>query len=454
MKSSSAFLIGGTSSGSGKTTLTLGIMAALKARGLRVHPFKCGPDFIDPSLHKMVTGVTSPNLDLRMCGRDFCHNRFTEQMAERDVAVVEGVMGLFDGGIASSAALAEELGLPVILVVDARSAAESVAAVVKGFEMFSSSVDVTGVIFNRVGSPRHRELIETGMRDVCKSEIIGFFPRDICFEIPDRHLGLYMGEERPLDDKQLLHLRDSIEEHLDLDRLLAISSRPNIHSTSTKYSKKQKDRALRLAVARDKAFCFYYEDNLKILEHAGVELVFFSPLSDSVLPENCHGIYLGGGYPELHAAQLSENHRMLTAIKDFGEAGGVVYGECGGFMYLCKEILALDKQSYQMCGIFPFTVQMKPRLSRLGYRKPTLLRSCLFGEAGDTLHGHEFHYSELMASKETVSTVYQLQNNKREGYCIKNVLGGYLHLHFAQSSKNVHSFVTWLEQSGTTTWEK
>lgn len=449
MKSSSAFLIAGTSSGSGKTTLTLGIMAALKARGLTVHPFKCGPDFIDPSLHKMVTGETSPNLDLRMCGREFCHSRFREQLAGRDVAVVEGVMGLFDGGIASSAALAEELNLPVILVVDARSAAESVAAVVKGFEVYSESVGVAGVIFNRVGSPRHRELIENGMRDVCKSEIIGFFPRDIRFEIPDRHLGLYMGEEQPLDDKQLLQLTHSIEENLDLDRLLAISSRPYVDSLTIKRKngKENTTNNVRLAVARDKAFCFYYEDNLKILERAGAELVFFSPLADSALPANCHGVYFGGGYPELHAEQLSDNKKMLTAVHDFGGSGGIVYGECGGFMYLCKGILSLDKHSYPMCGIFPFTVKMKPRLSRLGYRNPTLLHSCLLGEPGDDLHGHEFHYSELMETDEAVSTTYQLQNDNREGYSVNNVLGGYLHLHFARSTTNIQSFVTRLKHS-------
>ncbi|HIQ38118.1 MAG TPA: cobyrinate a,c-diamide synthase, partial [Desulfocapsa sulfexigens] len=357
MNSSSAFLIGGTSSGSGKTTLTLGIMAALKARGLRVQPFKCGPDFIDPSLHKMVTGKTSPNLDLRMCGRGFCTNCFNERFAGMDVAVVEGVMGLFDGGIASSAALAVELNLPVILVVDVRSAAESVAAVVKGFEVYSKEVEIAGVIFNRVGSVRHRELIEGAMSGVCKAEILGFFPRDIRFEIPDRHLGLHMGEETPLDDGQLLQLANSIETHLDLDKLLEISARSTFKSQSATIDTSVKREKVRLAVARDKAFCFYYDDNFKILEQAGAELVFFSPLSDSNLPEGCKGIYLGGGYPELHAEKLSANKAMLAAVHGFGNSDGIIYWECGGFMYLCERILNLNGQSYTMSGLFPFTVK-------------------------------------------------------------------------------------------------
>jgi len=451
MKTSSSFLIGGTSSGSGKTTLTLGIMAAFKARGLKVQPFKCGPDFIDPSLHKMVTGMTSPNLDLRMCGREFCHQSFDERFAEKDVAVVEGVMGLFDGGIASSAALAAELNLPVILVVDARSAAESVAAVVKGFEVYSKDIEIAGVIFNRVGSARHRELIEGAMLEVCDSTILGFFPRDIRFEIPDRHLGLHMGEEKPLDDEQLLQLIKAIEKHLDLDKLLEISSQPPRQKNTSKQALSVKNKKVRLAVARDKAFCFYYDDNFKILEQAGAELVFFSPLTDKALPERCKGIYFGGGYPELHAEKLSANHPMLDEVRKFGEAGGFIYGECGGFMYLCKQILSLSKELYEMSGIFPFTVRMKPRLSRLGYRNPIILKSCMFGDMHEDLHGHEFHYSEIVNPEENIQTIYQLAKNGQEGFVHKNVLGGYIHLHFARSRSNIKTFITKLDNSSVTT---
>lgn len=447
MISPSAFLIGGTASGSGKTTITLGIMAALKARGLGVQPFKCGPDFIDPSLHKMVTGEVSSNLDLRMCGREFCNEIFNSRLQGKDVAVVEGVMGLFDGGIASSAALAVELDLPVILVVDARSAAESVAAVVKGFAEYAADVEIAGVIFNRVGSKRHRELIEKGMQGRCSSRILGFFPRDVRFEIPDRHLGLHMGEENPLDDEQLAQLVQAIENHIDLDALLQISLYSKTPAQPHVTSSAGKNKRVRLAVARDQAFCFYYEDNLALFERCGAELVFFSPLVDRALPDDCHGVYFGGGYPELHAEKLSQNQSMLLAVKEFADSGGIIYGECGGFMYLCSEILTLDCKSHTMSGVFPFRVRMKTRLSRLGYRRPTLRQDCFLGEKGQNLHGHEFHYSELMENPENIKTVYQMDGQGKEGFMVNNVIGGYIHLHFGNCQENVLSFVNHLEQS-------
>lgn len=447
MKSSSAFLTGGTASGSGKTTITIGIMAALKARGLSVQPFKCGPDFIDPTLHRMVTGKISSNLDLRMCGRQFCRDIFNRRFNGNDVAVVEGVMGLFDGGIASSAALATKLKLPVILVVDASSAAESVAAIVKGFESYSDEVRIAGVIFNRVGSPRHRELIEQGMAGRCSARILGFFPRDIRFEIPDRHLGLHMGEEKPLDDAQLAQLIVAIENHIDLDLLLQISRRSQTGAKVCPVSTPATEKKVRLAVARDEAFCFYYEDNLEMLEAEGTELVFFSPLTESALPADCKGIYFGGGYPELYAAALSENQAMRQAVFDFAHSGGIIYGECGGFMYLCDRIETAELQSHTMCGIFPFAVQMKQRLSRLGYRKPSLKDDCLLGGRGQHLHGHEFHYSEIVGSTGNMPTLYQMEPDFHEGYAFRNVIGGYLHLHFARNRENISSFIQKLAES-------
>ncbi len=447
MNTLSAFLIGGTASGSGKTTLTLGIMAAFKARNLKVQPFKCGPDFIDPSLHRMVTGEVSSNLDLRMCGIPFCHRIFDTRCSGKDVAVVEGVMGLFDGGTASSAELAVELDIPVILVVDARSAAESVAAVVRGFEVYSNKVDIAAVIFNRVGSVRHRELIERGIAGVCDCGILGFFPRDVRFEIPDRHLGLHMGDEQPLNSDQLNGLIQAVEEHLDLDGLLRISRKSRQEQGAPLVYKQNIRRKVRLAVARDKAFCFYYEDNLKILEESGVELVFFSPLSEKSLPPDCSGVYFGGGYPELHIDKLAGNDAMLEDVSAFGHSGGIIYGECGGFMYLCKSLKTIHETTHTLCGLFPCSVRMKPRLSSLGYRSPELQSDCLLGLQGHVLHGHEFHYSEIVKSPEEMVTLYLVKGTQREGYKYKNVLGGYIHLHFGQSEDAVASFIRHLEQS-------
>ncbi len=447
MNTTSAFLIGGTASGSGKTTLTLGIMAAFKARGLLVQPFKCGPDFIDPSLHKMVTGQVSSNLDLRMGGESFCIDTFNERLAGEDVGVVEGVMGLFDGGEASSASLASVLQLPVILVVDARSAGESVAAVVKGFEDYSPDIDICGVIFNRIGSPRHRELIEEAVEANCRSRILGFFPRDVRFEIPDRHLGLFMGDEEPLNREQLSHLVQQVEAHIDLDLLLQLTnhSLPSLQQATTPATPPQS--RVRLAVARDKAFCFYYQDNLTMLEEAGVELVFFSPLTDCVLPDGCHGLYFGGGYPELYAARLGDNHEMLASVREFGLKGGIIYAECGGFMYLCEQISGVDEVSHSMCGIFPFQVRMKTRFSRLGYRMPQLLEDCFLGKRGEWLHGHEFHYSELVDVPDDVNTLYKLADGRKEGYQWNNVIGGYLHLHFGKGRANIDNFVQYLTRT-------
>jgi len=434
-----AFLIGGVASGCGKTTIALGIMAALKARGYAVLPSKCGPDFIDPSLHRMVTGAISVNLDLRMCGHDFCQQSFYNRLAlhpGNGVAVIEGVMGLFDGGISSSAALATALNLPVILVVDARSAAESVAAVVKGFELYDPSVQIKGVIFNRVASPRQAEMIRGAMERACQSQIIGFFPRDIRFSIPERHLGLHGGEESPLNEEQLTDLVCAIEKHLDLDALLSLGSGLAPSTAASKPAVSEK-KPLTIAVAKDEAFCFYYEDNFQMLRKAGFELRFFSPLRDQRLPEETAAIYLGGGYPELHAAALSRNTPMLDAIRGRAQDGGVIYAECGGFMYLCATLIDLDGTGFPMTGVFPATVRMQNRLSRLGYRQPRLLSDCLWGKSGDRLHGHEFHYSTIEQMDSEVETIYQLEDGRREGYRIGNTVGGYMHLHFGQSEKNL-----------------
>ncbi len=457
-----AFLIGGTASGSGKTTITLGILAALTARGLAAQPFKCGPDFIDPTLHRMVTGRISSNLDLRMCGQEFCRNTFNQRLSGKDVGVVEGVMGLFDGGLSSSAALAGALNLPVVLVIDARSAAESVAAVLKGFEVYDPCVQIRGVIFNRVGSDRHVELIRGAVEQSCQARILGFFPRDIRFEIPDRHLGLHMGEEAPLNEFQLAGLVAAVEKHIDLDALLSLGARrvgrqvvsaprhqdrPLPQSLAPTASNFPRPSPLKLAVARDLPFCFYYEDNLAILAKAGFELLMFSPLHDQKLPAGMDALYLGGGYPELHASALSRNVGMRSAIAAWARGGGMVYAECGGFMYLCEELIDLDGKTHAMAGVFPATVRMQSRLSRLGYRQPCLNMDCLWGKKGEVLHGHEFHYSVIERMAPDVETIYQLEDGRREGFKVGNAVGGYIHLHFGRTEKNVDAFYNYIMQA-------
>ena len=433
-----SFLLAGTHSGCGKTTVTLGVMAALRQLGHVVQPFKCGPDFIDPTLHGVVCGRVSRNLDLRMCGRDYVREIFARH--GRQVNVVEGVMGLFDGGEGSAASLARVLGLPVVLVVDVRSAAESVAAVVKGFEELDPGLNLAGVIFNRVGSDRHLELVGTAVEKHCETPVMGFLPRDVEFAIPDRHLGLRMGGEGVLDEKMTGRLGETIRLHVDCDLLLSLKAAGGEVKTGIS-PVSLPPPSWRLGVARDEAFCFYYEDNFDLFRRAGAEIVFFSPLHDFALPPDLDLIYLGGGYPELHAPELSRNREMLAAIRNWSEAGKPLYGECGGLMYLTRSIADAKGKEHEMAGVFPVHSRMRSRLASLGYREAEIVGICLWGDVGEVLRGHEFHYSDIDEMPAEISRVYRFNNGSCEGYRIRNTLGSYLHLHFGGTPRAIDFLV-------------
>lgn len=431
-----ALLIAGTHSGCGKTTVTLGVMAALARRGLMVQPFKCGPDFIDPSLHRMVTGRVSRNLDIRMCGEAFVRSTFARHAPANGIAVVEGVMGLFDGGEGSAATLAKALDLPVLLVIDVRSAAESVAAVVHGFATLDPGVRLAGVICNRIGSDKHRDMVAAAIQAHCTVPVVGFLPRNEAIAIPSRHLGLHMGEEHPLAGNGVEQLIVLIENHLDLDQVIRIAAdRRDQDEPTAAPSEVTEGERVRIGVARDAAFCFYYQDNLDLLQAAGAELVFFSPLNDEQLPTDLAGLYLGGGYPELHAARLSANRALRDQIRRFAEAGRPVYGECGGFMYLCRSITDLEGTEHAMTGLYPFAARMQTRLRSLGYRRPQVVANCLLAPAGAVLHGHEFHYSTIDADSVVVPTAYKLEDGRPEGYLAHSgqTLAGYVHLHWGRT---------------------
>ena len=438
--SAAGLLIAGTHSGCGKTTLTLGVMAALARRGLAVQPFKCGPDFIDPSLHRMVTGRVSRNLDVRMCGAEFVRRSFARNAVGCDCAVVEGVMGLFDGGEGSAAVLAKTLDLPVLLVIDVRSAAESVAAVAHGFASLDPELRLAGIICNRVGSDKHRQMITEAIATHCTVPIIGFLPREEAISIPSRHLGLHMGEEHPLRGEGLERLIKLIEGHLDLDLLLSIAGQRQATVEVDDVPLVERGTPVRIGVARDSAFCFYYEDNLDLLREAGAELVFFSPLADPQLPPDLQGLYLGGGYPELHAAILSDNSRMREQIRTCAQGGRPVYGECGGFMYLCQSITDQEGAVFPMVGLYPFAARMQPKLRSLGYRQATVAVDCLLADCGTVLHGHEFHYSTI-EDNAAVPTVYRLGDGRAEGYVQHHTLAGYIHLHWGRTPHAAARFV-------------
>ncbi|MGD8213182.1 MAG: cobyrinate a,c-diamide synthase, partial [Desulfobacterales bacterium] len=360
-------VVAGTKSGCGKTTVSLGLMAALVKRGLKVAPFKVGPDFIDPGHHSRIAGVDCRNLDGWMLSRNFNLNVFANGMKDADIAVVEGVMGLFDGydgksEAGSTAQIAKWLGLPVILLVDAASMARSAAAVVMGFEHFDAELTYAGVIFNHLGSTRHLQYLTEAVQDRIEMPCLGGILRNTAIAIPERHLGLVTQEDHPLAEKNIDQLADLIEKSIDLDSLLNNLADADLSSQTKERPQNQIEKRVRIAVARDNAFCFYYADNLDLLKQQGAELVFFSPIVEQDLPQDIDGLYLGGGYPELFAEKLAENVALKNRVKKKSADGMPIYGECGGFMYLCEELIDLNNNRYPMSGCFPFTTRMFTRL--------------------------------------------------------------------------------------------
>jgi cobyrinic acid a,c-diamide synthase len=445
--------VAGTQSGAGKTTLTLGLMAALGRRGLRVAPFKVGPDFIDPGHHSQLTGVTSRNLDGWMLSRETNRNTFIRGSSQADIAVVEGVMGLYDGydgrsEAGSTAQMAKWLGLPVILVVGARSMARSAAALVQGFEGFDPQVEFAGVVFNHLGSDRHLAYLKEAMAGHVALPCLGGLRRNSVAAIPERHLGLLTAEDHRLSAEAVENLADAIEAGIDLDRLLtrlpeiplAAPPRPAAATPET-----EAGRQVRIAVARDRAFCFYYPENIELLTAAGAEIVPFSPLADTKLPDAVDGLYFGGGYPELHAATLGANTGLRREVKAASRSGMPIYGECGGFIFLCRELVDGEGATHPMAGCFPFQSRMLGRLSSLGYREIHLGRETLLGPAGTRLRGHEFHYSETEIAPDWRG-IYRVSDRRgrpkaNEGFVTGQTLGSYYHLHFGSQPAAARHFV-------------
>ena len=459
MNEFNGFLIAAPQSGSGKTTVCMAIMAALVRRGVVVAPFKCGPDFIDPGYHRRVTGRPSINLDGWMCPEDFVRETFATNMAcpsGRTVAVIEGVMGLFDGIGASSrngssAQIAALTGAPVVLVVNARGMAASAAALVKGFSGFDPEVAINGVIFNNVGSEHHAALLREAVAVHCPETFcFGCIPRDESLVIPSRHLGLVTAEDNPLSDEFISRLAEMAERCLDLDRLIGLSF--NLHQLCSAQAVQPTatvpctEPPVRIAVARDRAFCFMYEDNLRLLGEAGAEIIFFSPLDDSALPPDIHGVYLPGGYPELYADRLGSNRTMKESIMAAVQADMPVYAECGGFVYLTEGIDTCGKQpSHDFVGVFPVRCRMLPRRKALGYRQVELTDDVATGIKGSVLLGHEFHYSEIGTMPEEVVRSYQVSRKGvllgTEGFRVRNCLASYIHLHFGSDRSCAPAFV-------------
>ena len=433
----SAIVVAGTHSGVGKTSVTLGLIGALRRRDLTVQPFKVGPDFIDPLHHHHASGRPPRNLDGWMLNPETNLERFVRATADADVAVIEGVMGLFDGSEGksergSTAEMAKLLGLPVLLVIDASAMARSAAALIHGYTNFDPHLRVVGVILNNVGGEIHADMIRDAVAGAVP--ILGALPRANDLVVPERHLGLHLPHEARTEYVE--QLATLIETHIDLDALLRNSVIERSKATAPAPALPPKAR---VAIARDEAFCFYYTDNLELLEQAGAELVPFSPINEP-LPTNIEGIYIGGGYPELHANKLANNTATRDAIREFASAGGPIYAECGGLMYLAHT-LELDGQTHPMCGVLPFSTTMPAPLT-IAYVEVTT-KGGLFG-SGQTARGHLFHHSTI-AGEPSTNRCYEIKNSRgqetQEGYRVNNVLASYAHLHLASNPALAAVFV-------------
>ncbi len=448
-------VVAGTNSGVGKTTITLAVVAAFKRRGLKVQTFKVGPDYLDPTYLSIASERPCFNLDSWMTDTDYIQTLFSQEAAEADISIIEGVMGLFDGSdpvtrAGSTSEVAAKLKSPVLLIVNTHGMAKSIAALVKGFSEFDPEVKISGVIANRCGTPRHVEWMRNSLTAFDLPGISASFPREVFPPLPSRHLGLVTADRQSFSVEILDKMANIVEEHADLDAIVEIarSAEPlhvpgRVRVTNATISK------VRLGIARDEAFHFYYPDNLGMLKSNGCELIEFSPIRDEELPPDLAGIYLGGGYPEEYAVELSQNESMIREIRKFAESDKPIYAECGGLMYLSDGIELRDGRYFPMTGIFPVKTRMLEKLKSLGYVEIVLGCDSILGKTGAILRGHEFHYSEIQSGQSlngTWCSAYNMRYRRsdhvvEEGFQKGRILATYVHAHFASNPEAARHFV-------------
>jgi cobyrinic acid a,c-diamide synthase len=411
-------IIAAPRSGAGKTTVTLGLLRALVRRGLKVQPFKCGPDYIDPAFHTVAAGRSSYNIDSWAMRWDRAANIISGSALGADVVVCEALMGLFDGvsrpgqwGNGASADLAAKTGWPVILVLDISGQSQTAAAAARGFQGYREGVSIAGVILNRAGSPRHVRFASEALEDV-GLPVVGALPREKSVVLPERHLGLVQAGETAEINNRLDTLASFIEAHVDVDRLLSLAEPSSITtSNETGGSAKLRPPAQRIAIARDAAFSFVYPHLLAAWHQAGAEIIPFSPLSDEAPDPDADLVWLSGGYPELHAGALASAHRFKSAITEFARSCPV-HGECGGYMALGAGLVDAEGRRHEMMGLLGLETSFAARKLNLGYRKAELVEPCPLGTPGDILMGHEFHYASVLASPD--APLFKLQNSDGE----------------------------------------
>ncbi|BAY63458.1 cobyrinic acid a,c-diamide synthase [Calothrix brevissima NIES-22] len=479
-----ALVIAGERSGVGKTTVTLTLLASLCRRAIAVQSFKVGPDYIDPMFHQHVTGLACRNLDPVLTSEAYVQYCFTTHSQKSQYALIEGVMGLFDGissfandkgqmtndkaqslsagfrrselckrgqitDFASTAHIARLLNLPVVLVIDCSRLSGSVAAIAHGYCSFDPNIKIAGLVLNRVGSDRHLDLLKNALEPL-NLPILGVMRRQDDITIPDRHLGLVPTAELPELDAVINRLADLGDSCFDWERLLPLLRSGDEGDKGDKGDKEEclslsGKAVVRVAVARDRAFNFYYQDNLDLLQKLGAELVFWSPLADSELPENVQGIYFGGGFPEVFAQQLSENISLRKSVKNAILQGIPTIAECGGLMYLCEQIIDFAGESWPMLGVLPTSAEMGGRLT-LGYRRAVALQDSLLINSGTNIYGHEFHRSRLKTPpNKALYETYRYdcaENMGYEGWNLPaNIHASYIHLHWGATVEIPQQFI-------------
>lgn len=428
-------VLAGVSSGVGKTTIVTGLVSLLHSKGLSVQPFKVGPDYIDPGFHARAAGRDSYNLDTWLAPEEKLAGTFAALSEGADISVIEGVMGLYDGGgkgVSSTAEIAKLLGAPVVLVINCQSIGTSAAAIALGYKMYDPDIQLAGVILNKLGSDKHEAMIREAMEER-GIHVLGALRRDTELKTPERHLGLTPVTEIETADL-ISHMREDAGKWLDVDAILAAARAAAPIETAEEAAPRVREK-VRIGLAWDEAFTFYYPTSLAALEARGAELVRFSPIRDKELPAGLDGLVFGGGFPEMFLEELSGNQTMKASLKAAAAAGMPVYAECGGLMYLCREIVGFEEETYEMAGLVPAACLMQKKLQRVGYVTATAERDSIIAKAGDTLRGHEFHFSIMEGDEEPFRWAYTLQGSRQkeghlEGFAKDNVVASYLHMNF------------------------
>ncbi len=444
-------IIAAPASGTGKTSIALGLMRGFKNRGLTVQPYKAGPDYIDSAFHSQACGRASRNLDLWMLEPQILKGLFCRNGAGADICIIEGVMGLYDGlghGLdnGSSAHLARLLDAPVILVIDGRGVSTSAAALVKGFKELDPRVNLAGVIINRVSGEKHYQMLREAIEAMTGVHCYGYVDTIQDISLESRHLGLVPSVETEDLDGKLELLAKRLSETVDIEGLFAMASGAPAMEVEP-YQTPEGVGPVRIGIARDEAFNFYYEDNLDLLKDMGVQWVPFSPIQDGALPENLGGIYIGGGFPEVFADRLSANRSMLYSIQKAAKSGMPVFAECGGFMYLMDSIKDFDGRVHPMCGVLKGTAVMTKRLQRFGYVSVELAEDSLLGPSGTCLKGHEFHRSIRENAELTTAPAYKVTKASPPhgswtcGANTGNILAAYAHIHWGSNPAAAEHFV-------------